>query len=158
MGVMSLIDLVARQHKINPHALQALGLAESDWNPHYIEYVPNPPLYFPREAAEHLGCSYLTEVQAQSFKWGVGALPGFLARELGYRGWLTHLSQLELGLDLAAQFYAEMKDKYGDDPETCYAAYHGQGSIVKTVGGQFTNMAAVDHYMRIYRELTQLKL
>lgn len=132
------------------HESGGVGL-KTRYEPHTSRYV-----LFPREHASHLGITVLTESTAQMHSYGLMQIMGFVARELGYKGYLIRLCEEELGLRYGCMKLKTCFQKYGDEAKAVSA--YNQGSPRTTAGGMFENQKSyVDPVFALYRELVRAK-
>jgi hypothetical protein len=100
-------------------------------------------------------CSRSTEWTTQLMGWGPMQVQGSVARELGFTGWFSELCSWDLGVEYGCKQLRRKADRYGDAPDTLYAAYNA-GSPRRDALGKFDNQKNVDRFMAFYRALTAL--
>ena len=166
----SIIREKCQEYRIEPEFLAALVQTESGGNPFAVRAEVKKLMkengtvvydslwkyyYEPDKFAELLGCSKPTEWVGQAMSYGVAQVMGSVARELGFKGWFSELCSWDLGLEYGCKVIRKKMDKYGDSPDTLYAAYNG-GSPRKNNAGMFVNQVHVDRFMAFYREITSI--
>lgn len=138
----------------NPFAVRAEMTALLDQNGRQVFMSRWHYPFHPKEIAEKLGCTVPTEKVFQATSFGPMQIMGAVAREHGFTGWLTELCSWSLGTEFGCRHLRKMRDRYGEDPATLYAAYNA-GSPRKTPGGMFENQRNVDRFMTFYREIEE---
>lgn len=122
---------------------KAIAMAESGFNPKACRFEPGWAYFFkPEEFAKTLLQTLETEKVQQATSYGAMQIMGAVARELGFKGYLSELS----ANPRTAIFYSikklqQIASKY-EDPEWVISAYNC-GTPKKSASG-FTNQTYVD--------------
>lgn len=93
-----------------------------------------------------------TEQMAQRTSWGLMQVMGAVAREYGFKGWLTELCQPDVGLEYGCRHLKRYADRYRNWLDAI-AAYNA-GSPRKA-GDVYVNQSYVDKVMRQWDEHDQ---
>ena len=150
----SAISTIAQSVNIDPFLVAAISMVESGGNPYAMRFEPKWAYAFKeKEYAKPLGSSEETEKNAQMTSWGLMQVMGTVAREHGFKGWLTELCRPELGILYGCKHLRLKLDKYKNTWEAV-AAYNA-GSPRLTPDGKFENQYYVDRVVRTYHEITQ---
>jgi soluble lytic murein transglycosylase-like protein len=99
-------------------------------------------LWKPEECARQAGVTTDTEIWSQVASWGLCQLMGAVARELGLKGPIVQLLQVDTNLKYAALLLKRLAKRY-DKADDILAAYNA-GSAVKLINGQYRNQDYVD--------------
>lgn len=158
-SVLEALRAAAARHGLDPLLVLAIAQHESICVPWKTRFEPRPFAsgrydVFPREHASRLGISEQTERVGQNTSWGLMQVMGFVARELGFDGYLTQLCDLELGPEYGCRQLKRMLQRWGEE-EKAVAAYNA-GSPRMTSAGMYENQRYVDSVYRILRELRRL--
>ena len=90
---LMIADYIGDDYKglITPELVIAIIKVESGFDASVVRYEPDYRyIYKPFEVKPH-DCSYTTEITLQKMSWGLMQIMGAVAREYGFRGWLTRL-------------------------------------------------------------------
>ena len=150
-----LADTIAKKHGLDPALVCALCEVESSWIPWAVRYEPkyrwlynlqggisvDVGLYEPEEA---------TEAVQQKISWGLLQIMGAVARERGFRGWLTELCDPTVNLEWGCKHLRWMIDHnnayglpdYRIKPEDLAAAWNRGTRVV--VDDKYKNQSYVD--------------
>lgn len=138
---LSLISEAAVKHQLDPAVIAAITWHESKGirfkTRAEIRLSQERYLVSYREFADRLDISVETERVAQLHSWGLMQVMGYVARELGHRGYLVELTDAELGLKYGCLQLKRLYRKYGSD-EDVISAYN-QGGPYKDVVGMYKN-------------------
>ena len=166
-----LADTIAKKHGLDPALVCALCEVESSWIPWAVRYEPkyrwlynlqggisvDVGLYEPEEA---------TEAVQQKISWGLLQIMGAVARERGFRGWLTELCDPTVNLEWGCKHLRWMElnaDSYGIElcadvstvptrlcglPQSLAAAWNG--GKARIVDGKYVNE---DYVKRVVRAM-----
>lgn len=110
-------------------------------------------LWKPEECARQAGVTTDTEIWSQVASWGLCQLMGAVARELGLKGPIVQLLQVDTNLKYAALLLKRLAKRY-DKADDILAAYNA-GSAVKLINGQYRNQQYVD---KVNIHLSAIKL
>ncbi len=112
----------AASHSLPPELVAALCRVESGWEPLAARFEPGFRWLVagaPRPAA----CSAGTEQQHQQTSWGLMQIMGAAARERGYAGWLTGLTDPGAGLEYGCRHLAWFAGRF--------LASHGWPGVIR---------------------------
>ena len=152
----NVVEALAAKYHLDADLVYAICEVESSHNSLAMRYEPAYTyLYFPRESASLLPCSYETEVTAQKTSWGMMQVMGAVAREHGFKGWLTELCQDAIGIEYGCKHLSTFHRKYEEESDMI-AAYNA-GSARKTKGGMYVNQAYVNKVHQVLERLRKLK-
>ena len=154
--ILPVLISVATTYNLDTNLVQAIAEHESLGNQWAARYEPGwKYFYFPREYAENLKITPETEEILQSVSWGPLQIMGSVARELGFKEYLTELTDLKTGLEYGCKKIRRLSDKYPDEMDVISA--YNAGYPRKTPGGQYLNMLYVDAVWKRLEELRTLK-
>ena len=176
---MSELELLAREaatkYGLDPRLICALCEVESGWNPRAVrheagyrwlwgaqhqELFDETPTREFMEMKSRLGIELKTEKFCQQTSWGLLQIMGAVARERGFRGWLTELCDPTVNLEWGCKHLRWMLDHpldYGlsiaQGPAVLKgtladlaAAWNGGTRVV--VDGKYKNQPYVDRVVR----------
>lgn len=154
--VLEFAESVAAKYSIDPNLITAFCMIESSANAYAVRYEPAYKyLLNPADYAKSLGLSLATETVLQMMSWGPMQIMGGVARELGFNGPLTQLTDPELALNLSCKHYLKFFAKYGSMQDAVSA--YNQGSPRKDSNGKYINQDYVNKVMTKYKQLGALK-
>jgi soluble lytic murein transglycosylase-like protein len=110
-------------------------------------------LYKTDECAKNAGVTHETEIWSQIASWGLCQIMGAVARELGLKGPIVQLLQMDTNLKYAALLLKRIAKRY-DKADDIIAAYNA-GSAVKLINGDYRNQSYVD---KVNLHLSAIKL
>lgn len=133
--IMQAINVKAHAHGIRPELVAAFVVVESSGRPWATRFevdfgvlrdehgkprrdehghlVHSPALVAQAERfARATGTSYDTELTHEKTSWGLMQIMGSTARELGFRGHMPELGQVELGLELGCSYLAKQAVRF----------------------------------------------
>ena len=166
---MSELELLAREaatkYGLDPRLICALCEVESGWNPRAVrheagyrwlwgaqhqELFDETPTREFMEMKSRLGIELKTEKFCQQTSWGLLQIMGAVARERGFRDWLTGLCDPAVNLEWGCRHLRWMADHnnayglpdYRITPEDLAAAWNGGTRVV--VDGKYKNQVYVD--------------
>jgi soluble lytic murein transglycosylase-like protein len=152
---LDLIVKVAKEYDLDRALIAAMVQKETRGVRWRTRFEPHTDKYlvFYREHASQLGISQETERTHQKTSWGLMQVMGFVARELGFKGYLVELTGAELGLTLGCRKLRQLLNKYS---ETDAIAAYNMGSPRKTKGllyeNQKTYMDPIFQFRREWEE------
>ena len=169
-GLERLAREAAGKYGLDPRLVCALCEVESSWEPRAIRQEVEYPYLYGLAAGEtgviaciqgaageqlhallrEIQSSIATEVVMQKTSWGLMQIMGAVARERGFRGWLTELCDPTVNLEWGCRHLRWMIDHnnaYGlpdfrIKPEDLAAAWNGGTRIV--IDGKYKNQSYVD--------------
>jgi len=153
-------ELIKAQSKISnldPIVLGAIVYQESGGNPWAMRYEPlwaHGLVETKRNAAAVLSSEHTEEILQKS-SLGLCQVMGVVARELGFKGWLTQLFKPEIGLLYGAMVLSKNISRF-KDLESAISAYNA-GSPKKDSQGDFINQDYVDSVYRHMKELSKVQ-
>lgn len=101
MGYRAL-ERAAKQHEVRFDLVCAIAAVESGWNPLHVRFDERDKLAFkPEYFADKMGTTVKTEMILQMNRWGIMGIPGFLARQSGFRDPLHTLCGVERNANLS---------------------------------------------------------
>lgn len=164
----AIIGQSAKTHSIDSALVAAIIVVESSgsnsavrFEPAFYErYLSSTKLdqrhrKHARSIAESLGCTLKTELYLRAFSWGYMQVMGQVARELGFRGWLTELcSDERLAIDLGCR-HLSAKFKRHQTWTQAVAAYNA-GSPRLTKDGDYVNQEYVDKVFKNFELIKKL--
>ncbi|HUX29471.1 MAG TPA: lytic transglycosylase domain-containing protein [Thiobacillus sp.] len=139
----------ATKHGLDPRLICALCKVESSWIPWAVRHEPNYKWLYGKLEDGYPG-TVDTELAMQRTSWGLLQIMGAVARERGFRGWLTELCDPSVNLEWGCKHLRWMLDHnnaYGlpdfrIKPEDLAAAWNGGTRIV--IDGKYKNQSYVD--------------
>ena len=143
------------EYGLDPSVVSAMVYHESsnvEWKTR-AEVRPSQEKYLVsyREMAKILSISESTEYYAQLHSWGLLQVMGYVARELGHRGYLTELIDPIIGLTYGCRKLKKLYEKYGNDFDVISA--YNQGGPYKNESGMYKNQKLyVDPIFRLIEE------
>jgi len=160
----------ARKYGLDPRLICALCEVESSWNPWAVRHETEYKWLYGLSVGDtgHYACasgqsgqklndillkiksSVLTELATQRTSWGLLQIMGAVARERGFKGWLTELCDPAVNLEWGCKHLRWMVDHnnayglpdYRITPEDLAAAWNGGTRVV--VDGKYKNQSYVD--------------
>lgn len=141
----TLIDAAAKTAGIDiPGLMAAIVAVESNDQPHAVRFEASWPasLLINPDKNRPWGCSVETETMLQKTSWGITQIMGANVRSLGFKGWLTELTDPALNLEYGCRFFRNLMDRW-PDPADAVSAYN-QGSPRKGSDGKYANQLYVD--------------
>jgi hypothetical protein len=153
------IERLAVRNGLDPDLLSAIAMQESKgdrWAARHEAHWPDSQILFPREHAERLGISSITESMLQRTSWGVWQLMGAVARQHGYEGQITQLTQPELCLEFACRHLKWLRTRCQEEADLIASYNGGWGALKKTPGGMYPNQLYVDSVAGLLHELRKL--
>lgn len=144
----------AKEFNLDQDLIAAMVQTESGGNPLAVRYEPQWKYFFNTLIfAQDLGITQMTENQLQAMSWGPMQIMGSVAREMGFRGHLTKLTDADTALYWSCKKFKTLADKY-PEPD-CVAAWNG-GSPRKTSSGILEPQ--LEKYVdKVYGYLRELK-
>jgi len=168
---MNELELLAREaagrYGLDPRLICALCEVESSWNPWAVRHEPryrwlwaltyeDYPMepHFQSEELHLPGYTAITEQILQRTSWGLMQIMGAVARERGFRDWLTGLCDPAVNLEWGCRHLRWMIDHnnayglpdYRIKPEDLAAAWNGGTRVV--VDDKYKNQSYVDRVVR----------
>lgn len=150
VDIKEMVKTVAEVHSIEIHFIFALIEAESNWDQWAVKYEPGYRWAVKNPDLNGFKCSKDTIDGMQSFSYGLCQIMGSHFYEFGYKGFCTQLLEPNLNIEIACKLLKWLKEKWGDNPASLYAAYNA-GSVIM-VDGQYQNQENVDRFMDIYND------
>ena len=149
---LALIQAASTQHGVDAALIQAITEHESGGESYRTRFEPAWRYFLdPAAYASRLDITADTERVNQATSWGPMQVMGSVARELGFSGLLTELTDAQTGLYWGVLKLKHLLTQY--DETDAISAYNA-GSPRKTPGGQYVNASAyVDPICRRLREL-----
>jgi hypothetical protein len=121
--------------------LHAIILTESAGDPWSVRYEPGFRWLVKEPDGVPGICTETTESRLQMFSFGLMQIMGAVAREQGFKGWLTELLEPKTNVKYGALFLLDLAKRYkGDD---IIAAYNA-GSPRFQVNGDYVNQGYVE--------------
>ncbi len=148
-----MVDSIAQEYGLDPRLVMAFIQVESAARTWACRFEPHWP-YFKDVSkwASALGQTEETEKMQQATSWGPMQVMGAVARELGFKGFLSQLSITEVGIRCGCMKLQALFKKY-DNQDDVIAAYN-QGDNRKGDNGRYKNQTYVD---KIKLALTTVK-
>jgi len=148
------IKNIATHFNLDWKWLEAIIAHESSWNSFAMRYEKDYPyLYQVDVCAKLSGMSIDTEVVTQKMSWGLAQIMGALAREHGFHGPLSQLTDpatniLHLGIRLSYLV------RLNPSKDAVFAMYNGGPGVKKLPDGKYANQAYVDAVNAIWINLS----
>jgi len=147
----------AHRYGLDLRLVCALCEVESGWNPWAVRHEPNYKWLYGKLEDGYLG-TVDTELAMQRTSWGLLQIMGAVARERGFRGWLTELCDPAVNLEWGCKHLRWMIDHnnayglpdYRIKPEDLAAAWNG--GKARFVDGKYTNQSYVDRVVKAMEE------
>lgn len=108
---------------ITPELVLAIIKVESNFNSSAVRYEPNYTYLVSPHAVKPVECSYRTEIELQKMSWGLMQVMGAVAREYGFRGWLTRLLSPDHNIYYGIT-HLKMLEKRGIEMTKRYRKHH----------------------------------
>lgn len=149
-----MIHAKSEKYGISPELIAAVIMTESSCNPEAVREEKHWKYYYKvSENAKRMGCPVDQEEYFQRISWGLMQVMGSVARELGYTGPLSALSDPDTGADLGCQKLAEVLSRYKDQ-NAAIASYNASAPRRIAETGKYRNQEYVD---RVNKFMDQLK-
>ena len=141
---IEMITEKSRQADLPPEMILAIIDTESDGNPYAATYHANYS-WINMQTKRPADCHPNTESVLQRTAWGLMQIMGATARNIGFEGWLTELTDPERNIVVGIECLAGLSEKYLESHgiDGVIAAYNA-GSPKKTADGKYRNQAYVD--------------
>lgn len=141
---IEMITEKSRQADLPPEMILAIIETESDGNPYAATYHANYS-WINMQTKRPADCHPNTESVHQRMAWGLMQIMGAIARDMGFEGWLTELTNPEINIAIGMKYLASLAKKYMESHgiDGVIAAYNA-GSPKKTADGKYRNQAYVD--------------
>lgn len=137
------IKVYAKRYDVDEKLIAAIIMVESGNNAYAMRYEPNYRwLYFPENFFWRLPSTEETEIMAQKTSWGYMQVMGAVAREQGFKGYLSQLVDPMINIEHGAILLRKLFQKYWNEPDVI--ASYNMGSPRKTPGGMYENQKYVD--------------
>jgi hypothetical protein len=108
-----------------------------------------------KENSRELNISFATELQLQSFSYGLLQVMGGTARWQGFKGPLMSLCWAErVAFDHGVRYFLYQMERYNNDIAKALCAYNA-GNVKLTDDGKFQNQAYVDAIFEFRRQLSK---
>jgi len=130
--------------------LRALIQVESGGDPWAARYEPDYR-WGVLEGARPLNCTMDTEDVFQKTSWGLAQIMGAVARECGFRGWLSKLLDPETNIEWALKHLCQLGQRLGWNEQDMVSAWN-QGSPRRTPDGQYKNQHYVNCVVALMRK------
>lgn len=143
MNTKEIVDKIAPEYGLDPDLVMAFIQIESggkNWACRYEpywKYFKDVPIW-----AKALSQTEDTEKTQQATSFGPMQVMGTVARELGFKGYLTQLSITEVGIRCGCLKLQQLFKKY-DKQDDVISSYN-QGNNRKSVSGKYMNQSYVD--------------
>lgn len=131
----------------------ALAFVESNWNPWHVRAEPKPRSYCAEIFADLNDLTEKSEEALQALRWGIMGVPGWVAREMGYKGPLQGLCGLENGARYGCKALAYFLDEMTHREAWAVSAYSVGKSFV--VNKKMPNEAFV---LRVLERIKHLRI
>ena len=117
----------AKQHEVRFDVVCAIVSVESEWNPWHVRFDDRDKLPFkPETFADQLRISVKTEMVLQLHRWGIMGIPGFLARQYGYKDPLQTLCGVERNANLGCLILHDLMKKMPLEAYGISAWFYGE--------------------------------
>jgi len=151
-----LYDIVCAEAKANcvdRHVAAAIVGIVSNWDPFFIEIcTKNFHPFHPLKMSRENGIDVKTEQQMQAMRYGLMGLPGWVARELGYRGPLQKLHGPATNAEWGCKFLLKLRREMRDEPKII-SAYFEAESYDMPKSGRIRNEAITERVLERLLEL-----
>lgn len=147
-----IIERVAIEMGLEPKLILAIATVETNCNAAACRYEPEWRYYFETVVwAKRLGQTFLTEKIQQATSWGAMQVMGSVARELGFDGYLTELSNPEPGIRFGCMKFKKLLRRYPKF-EDAIASYNAGSARLKR-DLTYVNQEYVDKVLAQYKKL-----
>lgn len=143
----AMLDAAAR-YDVAPSLIKAIiGVENAPMDPFAVRYEAHVMPVKAREFAKANKISEASEIQLQKFSFGLMQILGTTARNLGFKGPLPQLCDIELNINFGTLLLAKLAKRYSmiDDVVASYNA----GSPRRLESGLYKNQPYVDKVMRL---------
>jgi len=145
------IEKISEEFSLDPFLVAAIIRVESNGERFAMRYEPHYSyLFHVEQMAKKVGSSEATENTMQKTSWGLMQIMGAVARERGYRGWLSELTDMLVNLKYGCVHLQSYFERHGK-LEHAIASYNA-GSPRFLSDGQFVNQPYVDKVLRFYKK------
>lgn len=150
-----MIKNVATRHGLDANLVGALVITVSDGDAGAARFDPllhksGASVHDPEDVKPSTS-TVETEMVHQVTSWGLMQIMGFVAREQGYRGWLTHLCRPKIGLEQGCTHLLKLFNRFGSVEEVVSNYNHGKQR--RYVAKLYESEDFVDVVMSRYRQL-----
>ncbi len=150
--IIEAIVKIAPSLKIDGDLVSAIVSTESAFNPYGVRYEPNYKWFNnPEKYAKLNGITLETEIECQKMSWGSMQIMGSTARDCGFNGILTELSDIYQGIYYGCLYLKKLTEKY--PVMTDVISSYNAGSPVRTFSGEYKNKAYVQKVQKKYLDL-----
>lgn len=137
--------------KLDADLVAAICMAESSFDPFKTRYeenwrYPTPP----EQIARILGVTKITEQRLQAFSWGLMQVMGSVARELGFAGHLTQMTDINLGIQFGCIHLARKLKQFPKRIQDGVSAYNAGTPKFDPVTHLYKNQDYVNKVMGYY--------
>lgn len=143
--ILTIAENTARAYGIDPDLLIAIitGVEDCRLDPWVVRYEPRWTFYNnPTGWAGLNGVSVQTEMICQSMSWGPAQIMGATARDMGWQGPITQLTDPAISLRFSVLRLKHLSQIYENEDKVISAYNNGNGAKLPT--GEFTNQDYVD--------------
>jgi len=144
-----LVKQKSAEHKLDPCLVSAIILTESGGDEAAVRFEPAYRWLYTPDKVRPASCSKNTEQNLQKTSWGLMQIMGAVARERGFRGWLTLLLQPENNIEYGCRHVRHLFDRPWDMSDVI-AAYNF-GSPIRTPSGAYRNQRYVDSVLGYFK-------
>lgn len=154
--VESEIVKASEHFRLDANLIRAIVFKESEGDLFRPRFEPAfRSLWAPREYAEKLRVSVITEETMQKMSWGPMQIMGATARWQGFESHLPMLCFPDAGIFYGVKYLKWLVSKFGEDEMHVIAAYNAGPGVKKTPGGMWTNQS--QYVDMVYQCLNQLR-
>lgn len=152
-GTSDLADSIAKELGFDSSWLKAIIQTESGGNRLVVRYEPNWKWFLDTKAyAGWLHQTEESEKVCQAMSWGLTQIMGSVARECGYKGYLTKLTDPELNIRLGVVHMKRFKIRYPNGLD--WVSSYNQGSPRRGEDLTYVNQVYVNRVLGYWQDLT----
>lgn len=150
---VELVESIAKELGFDASWAKAIIQTESSGNPLATRYESNWKYFLDvKSYANYLRQTEETEKICQSMSWGLCQLMGSVAREHGYKGYLTKLIEPELNIRLGIVHMKRFKIRYPNGLD--WVSSYNQGNPRRGDDLHYVNQVYVNRVLGYWQDLT----
>lgn len=153
--IYAMVTDQARKIGVDPDLAMAIAATESNGNQYAVRFEPNWKYFVNLSMYAQVNfITTMTEQVLQQCSWGPMQIMGSVARELGYQGPLTALTEPSVAIKFSIAKLKKLCDTY-EDENALISAYNA-GTPRKKPDGKFENQEYVEKVTARLKTLRRL--